>query len=200
MKKSGEYFVPDIMGGPARYLNSWAEIEPTLIRTLHRRSVVQAGGHVGIFPAKLAETFKRVYTFEPEYENFECLVRNAGGRNIFPMRALVGDVRVPRALRINRTSTGGHSVGAAGDIPMLRIDDLGLQDCDAIMLDLEGYEFFALIGAMETIGRCRPLLIVEQNKKARSQGFEPGAIQALLRAQNYRHTATAGENLVFEAA
>lgn len=187
------------MEGPARYLNGWAEIEPTLKRALHRRSVVQAGGHIGLFPAFLAQTFKRVYTFEPDHENFECLVRNAPEENIFPMRVLVGDVRIPRALRINSKSTGGHSVGGAGDIPMLRIDDLGLQDCDVIMLDLEGYEFFALIGALGTIGRCRPLLIVEQNKKARSQGFEPGAIQALLRAQNYRQTMVAGENLVFEA-
>src|SRR5688572_9316460 len=39
-----------------------------------RRRVVQAGAHLGIWPAKLATKFQRVSAFEPIFENYEvCL-------------------------------------------------------------------------------------------------------------------------------
>lgn len=200
MKQSGEWFVPEIMGGPARYLASWEEMKPQ-IRTKHKRSVVQAGGHIGVFPKYLSAMFSRVYTFEPDFENFSCLVRNATAQNVFAARAALGAVNACKKMDIQPKNTGGHQVTPkAGDVPVLRIDNLGLTDCDAIILDLEGYEFFALLGATETIMRCAPLIIVEQNKKSRGRGFQPGAIELLLNSLNYRLRGTAGENLIFEAA
>lgn len=197
MKELNGIFVPDMMTGHARYATSWAEIEPS-IKTRHRRSVVQAGGHIGIFPMELSKTFKKVYTFEPEAANFACLVRNAPADHVFPLRAALGAVHRCQELYVQPRNTGGHQIThAKGATPMLCIDDLGLTDCDLLMLDLEGYEFFALLGATETITRCAPQIIVEQNKKARGQGFQPGAIQLLLNSFDYRQTATAGENLIF---
>lgn len=199
MKASGEWFVPDIMGGPARYIDGWGQIAP-VVKTRHHRSVVQAGGHVGIFPRMLSAMFKRVYTFEPDHENFQCLVRNATAENVFPQRAALGAVNGGRKLTVQPRNTGGHQMThEPGDVPMLRIDDLGLADVDLLLLDLEGYEFFALLGATATIMRSRPLIIVEQNKKSRGQGFQPGAIQLLLNSLDYRVRTTAGENIVFEA-
>ncbi len=199
MKQVNGIWLPEIMTGHVRYANGWAQIEPE-IRTKHRRSVVQAGGHIGIFPMELSKVFKRVYTFEPEYENFSCLVRNATGENVFPQRAALGAINGGRKLTVQPRNTGGHQMThEPGDVPMLRIDDLGLADCDLLLLDLEGYEFFALLGATATIMRTRPLIIVEQNKKSRGQGFQPGAIQLLLNSLDYRLRTTAGENLVFEA-
>ena len=191
--------MPDIMTGHARYAAGWAQIAPE-IKTKHRRSVVQAGGHIGIFPMELSKLFKRVYTFEPEAENFRCLVRNALGDNVFPQRAALGAVNGGRKLQVQPRNTGGHQMTHdPGEIPMLRIDDLGLTDVDLLLLDLEGYEFFALLGAMQTIMRTRPLIIVEQNKKSRGQGFQPGAIELLLNSLDYRVRSTAGENIIFEA-
>lgn len=199
MKKAGEWYVPDIMGGPARYLQGWAELVSS-IKTKHSRSVIQAGGHIGVFPSMLSERFKRVYTFEPEHENFQCLVRNATAANVFPQRAALGAINGGRKLTVQPRNTGGHQMTYdPGEIPMLRIDDLGLTDCDLLLLDLEGYEFFALLGATQTIMRTRPLIIVEQNKKARGQGFQPGAIELLLNSLDYRVRTTAGENIIFEA-
>lgn len=198
MKKRGEWYVPDIMEGPDRYLRGWAELQPGVRRVHAYRSVVQAGGHIGIFPRELAKLFKQVYTFEPEHENFLCLVHNVSAANVFPMRALLGETHSPKELRVGLRNTGGHSVGGAGPVPMFRIDDLGLRDCDAIVLDLEGYEFFALLGAMETIAHSYPLIVVEENKKARGQGFQPGALALLLGAHGYKQREKQGENLIFE--
>jgi hypothetical protein len=46
-------------------------------------------------------------------------------------------------------------------IPMITIDSLGLDDIDLMQLDLEGFEYDALVGARETIERCKPVIIVE---------------------------------------
>jgi FkbM family methyltransferase len=198
VKQANGIWLPEIMTGHVRYANGWAELESS-IRPRHRRSVIQAGGHIGIFPMELSKIFKRVYTFEPEHENFQCLVRNASAPNVFPQRAALGAVNGGRKLTVQPRNTGGHQMThEPGEIPMLRIDDLGLADCDLLLLDLEGYEFFALLGATATIMRSRPLIIVEQNKKSRGQGFQPGAIQLLLNSLDYRVRGTAGENIIFE--
>jgi FkbM family methyltransferase len=196
MKKIDGLYMPDIMTGPSRYDRGWAELEPH-IKPGH--AVVQAGGHIGIFPRELSKLFDIVYTFEPNAENFACLVRNAPSPKVFPLRAFVGDRHECRELRINSKSTGGHSVGNLGDVPTFRIDDLALSVCDLILLDLEGYEFFAILGAMQTIARCRPRIIVEENKKSGGQGFQIGAITTLLAARAYRPAARVGENIIFEA-
>jgi FkbM family methyltransferase len=196
VKKIDGLYMPDIMTGPARYDRGWAELAPFI---KSGRAAVQAGGHIGIFPRELSKRFDIVYTFEPDAENFACLVRNAPGSKVFPIRAFVGDLHECRELRINSKSTGGHSVGGLGETPTLRIDDLALEVCDLILLDLEGYEFFALLGAMQTIARCKPRIIVEENKKSGGQGFQAGAIATLLASRAYRPAATVGENIVFES-
>lgn len=192
-------FVADIMGDYASYERGYKAIEgPLLEHARNREAVVQAGGHIGLFPRELAKHFKSVYTFEPEPENFACLVRNADQPNVFAMRAFLGHTRGCRELRVNSKSSGGHSVGQKpGFVPTFRIDDLKLDACGAIVLDLEGYEFFALIGALDTIARCKPVIITEENKKAYNQGVQPGAIALLLRSRNYRKPEVIGENLVF---
>jgi hypothetical protein len=46
-------------------------------------------------------------------------------------------------------------------VPMITVDSLGLDDIDLMQLDLEGYEYDALVGAKETIERNKPVIIVE---------------------------------------
>jgi hypothetical protein len=41
------------------------------------------------------------------------------------------------------------------------IDDLNLERCDLIHLDIEGFELHALKGAVNTIQTCRPIIALE---------------------------------------
>ncbi len=43
-----------------------------------------------------------------------------------------------------------------------RLDDFDLEEVDFIKIDCEGYELWVLQGAVETLKRCKPCLIVEQ--------------------------------------
>ncbi|MCA9570942.1 MAG: FkbM family methyltransferase, partial [Myxococcales bacterium] len=53
------------------------------------------------------------------------------------------------------------------DIHVVRVDDVVPRDrhVSILQLDVEGHEYPALLGAMETIARCRPLIILEDNAK-----------------------------------
>jgi hypothetical protein len=49
-----------------------------------------------------------------------------------------------------------------GQVKMITIDSLGLDKCDLIHFDLEGYEPEALKGAINLIEKCSPVVITER--------------------------------------
>jgi FkbM family methyltransferase len=125
---------------------------------------VQAGGCVGIYPKAMSERFGVVYTFEPDPMNFRCLCANVPSENVFKFNAALGDGRSPIGMQRVPENVGAHFVDGNGSIPTLRIDDLNLQVCNLIHLDVEGFECRALHGAAETIMRCRPVIVIEDKK------------------------------------
>ena len=56
---------------------------------------------------------------------------------------------------------GGSHVTDVGDTPTFKIDDLNLNECNLIHLDIEGFEKFAMLGAIQTLVRCKPVLCIE---------------------------------------
>lgn len=199
MKFVTGWWVTDAMTtGAGSVVGRAQELQQHFTRLRGRQVAVQAGGHVGVYPAALAAEFDTVYTFEPEHRNFECLVRNVP-RNVFAARGALGDKRGCVELRVHGKCSGGHSIGGAGRTPLYRIDDLALTACDALFLDLEGFEVHALRGAVKTISAFRPLVVAEENKKLRGQGFEFGDVEKLLAPFGYSVVDRVGEDIVLEA-
>ena len=126
-----------------------------------RRSMIQAGGNAGYYTKQYAALFDHVYTFEPDHINFACLCLNVTEPNTVKLQACIGDQHGMVGLNVNEANRGKTHVSGTGMIPRLTIDDLRVDDCDLIHLDVEGYEYFALKGAAETISRCRPTVVVE---------------------------------------
>lgn len=148
-----------------RYLRSVRHLERflSMLPGDRRRSAVQAGGHAGVWPGRLADVFAAVYTFEPDAANFAALVENTGHRdNVYAARGVLGDERGPCAIRVHAGNSGGHHIRPGrGDVPTWRVDDMGLPDCDALVLDCEGGELRAVAGARDTIRATRPWILVE---------------------------------------
>lgn len=140
------------------------------------RVCVQAGGHVGLWPEKLAPYFDTVYTFEPDYANWLALARNVTAPNVYAARAVLGDVYRGASITRDRPFSGVHYVvpDSPGPIPTYRIDDLGVSVVDAILLDVEGFELPILRGASAMIAQHRPLILVEDLKWGARLGY--GAI------------------------
>jgi FkbM family methyltransferase len=126
------------------------------------RVVVQAGGNTGFYVKQYAEIFETVYTFEPVPSLFYCLNKNVTSPNVFKIQACLGNKR--ELVNVERgcgNDAGSGSVSGPGRIPTLMIDDLGLDICDIIHLDIEGYEYNALRGAKQTLERCKPIIVIE---------------------------------------
>ncbi len=123
--------------------------------------IVQAGGNAGFYVKQYAEKFKTVYTFEPDYINFYCLNRNVTNNNVFKFQSCLGSEHKTVGFNINERNRGASHVDGIGTIPTLKIDDLGLTECNLIHLDIEGYEYFALQGALETIKKFSPVIVIE---------------------------------------
>ncbi len=169
------------------------ELEQLIALTPGRSVAVQAGGNLGLWPKRLAQDFKTVYTFEPAADLFELLQRNAPEPNIVKLQAAVGEkhelVHMSRERRDGKTRPpheGITHVDGPGVIPTLRIDDLELPVCDLLCLDLEGWELYALRGAVATIHRCLPVICVEVNEHIKEVGLTEDAVRDFLTSCHYR--------------
>jgi FkbM family methyltransferase len=128
--------------------------------------VVQAGGNCGMYPRFYKNYFKEVYTFEPEPNNFHCLDQNCQGEGYHKFYGGLGDENKKVSVVYDGHPTvfnaGQFAINEEkGNIQLYRLDDLNLQKCDLIHLDVEGYEAKVLEGARETIKRCQPVIITE---------------------------------------
>lgn len=160
--------------------------------------VVQAGGNCGIFPRYLATKFKFVYTFEPESENFQCLVNNAVAENIIKFQAALGtNNHAPVGLIYDPKNAGGHYISLEGVIPVIAVDSLNLPACDLLQLDIEGFEYFALKGAERTIKEYSPVIMIEHKKHAMRYGAHPGDVIQYIKSLGYEQKQEVRRDLIF---
>lgn len=164
-------------------------------RVPQKRVAVQAGGNLGLYPKRLAERFETVFTFEPAPELFLDLVANAPAANIYRYQAALGDTRGGVSLSRARRDASGRPeheglthICGPGVVPTMMVDDLGLEVCDLLALDVEGWELYALRGAVETIARCRPVLTVEINKNLAFVGQTAEMVREFIAGLGYRFT------------
>lgn len=132
-------------------------------------TVIDGGAAIGDWTLPLADACGpdgMVIAYEPNPILFRCLSHNVRGRKgILCHNAALGSVTGFCEMVENENVGASHIIEiGSGHIKIKVIDDLELSKCDLIKLDVEGYELFALQGAINTIKRCRPILIVEMNR------------------------------------
>lgn len=181
------------------------DLDRTIARVPQKRVAVQAGANLGIYPKRLAHAFETVYAFEVAPDLFPLLYANAPEPNIYRYQAalgyernMVGTSRTRRDGKANELHEGITHVSGTGSTPTLRLDDFNLPICDLIALDVEGYEYFALQGAVETIARCRPVLSVEINKNAQYFGIDRDQVRDFITEMGYRFIERVHADEVFE--
>ena len=190
---------PDDVGEKWRHaLMHVASIEWAIAHCRKRRTAVQAGGNVGLWPRRLADAFTRVMTFEPDVRSRDCLVRNVPGNvSVWDLALGAG----PGLCGVAHKSLGGHRIVEGDSIAVTSVDALELDDLDLLQLDVEGYEWHALQGAIETIRRCRPLIQVELRNFTNRYGHSDGEVRAFLAGLGYREVSRQqGSDVVFQGA
>jgi len=121
--------------------------------------IVQAGGACGIYADAYSKEFGKVWTFEPDPDNFHCLKKNT--KNIIAFNCALGETLGMVTMHNDRKNFGAtHVVKKEGPIRVLTIDSMSVYP-DVIHLDVEGYETNILKGAEQVIERCSPMLVLE---------------------------------------
>lgn len=189
---------------PAQDEHLWAcAFDYTILKmamehTTTRRSVIQAGGACGTFPNWLSQGFERVYTFEPDPENFTCLAANCQQKNVIKFQCALGAEARGVSLSNDKPSNAGmHHIGSGDDVRMLAGDDLELTDVDLIQLDVEGAEFMALHGLTRTIERSHPVVVIEQ-KLSERYGVTPEQVIDYLASLHYQQVGSYARDLIFK--
>jgi FkbM family methyltransferase len=171
-----------------------------------RRVAVQAGGNCGLMVRPLAHAFETVYTFEPHPVNFACLVHNLHDEaNVIKLQACVGATGSPPCemagwpdgVRAGNTAAVHISGDDWGTVPVLAIDALNVRACDLLMLDVEGYEQYALEGAFDTIEKFRPVLVLELIGHGKKYGAADATVRAFLSDLGYSPVARLERDTVF---
>lgn len=164
MPDGGYYVWPKYDTETKEYLGRYSDSPAKISSHVDNRGiVVQAGGNCGYYVKKFAEMFDTVYTFEPDPLNFICLTINTNlHKNVYRYQACVGDQHQIVSMDTLDDQCGAMHVGKTqGLVPTLMIDDLNLPGCDLIQLDTEGFEYFGLLGAQQTIEKFLPVIAVE---------------------------------------
>lgn len=181
---------------------------------------IDGGANVGNWSAELAKFFRLVYAFEPVGFVFTELSRRANEfgctslkQGILPIQCALFDrecfvkmVSPPKrhastafyVSPVEQAEQWPASPRDPPDVLAITIDRLNLQQCGLIKLDLEGAELRALVGARETLKRCRPVLIVEYVPRQLARyGDTPQGFDLYLESMGYQLSIVEGVNRVY---
>jgi FkbM family methyltransferase len=164
----------------------FSELEARAFSQLLRADdvVVEAGANIGshtVHIAKLVGTRGLVLAFEPQRVIHELLCANVALNELFhvrPYRAAlgrdVGTIKVPLVDYAGENNFGGISLSqssAGEEVPLLALDGFTLPSLRMLKVDVEGMEAEVLWGARQTIAKLRPILYLENDRQAQSEGL-----------------------------
>jgi FkbM family methyltransferase len=190
------YLVQDITIGRALEMyGEFAESENQLMTALLQPGDValDVGANVGTVALPLARKVGPtgfVYLFEPQPLIFQALCTTLTLNGITHAKvhrtavgSQTGEVFMPhvsptQALNYGAIKVAGSNQGES--TPLITIDSLRLARCNLIKIDVEGMDFEVLLGATETVARCRPHVYMEAKT-----GIATQQAIAWLQARNY---------------
>lgn len=135
--------------------------------------VVNGGAHWGTLAKPLIDAGATVYAFEPNFESIDCLRHNVPKANIIPV-ALGSHFSLGSYIRLESAGMGYVTKFTPGHdcVLVLPLDAFQFSDVKLILMDVEGSELSALMGAKDTIARCKPVLIMEVNAYALKRNWD----------------------------
>jgi FkbM family methyltransferase len=183
-----------------RYISMQIEdADKVMAHCQKRRTVIQAGGNIGMWPMRLASQFTKVVTAEPDETNFTCLLKNIEGiPNIEAHNIAFGKSFTTGNINVNQIGNMGALSVVPGDkFHVVPIDSLNIDDCDLLQLDVEGYELFALSGATKTIEASWPVICIELNGLSKNYGHKDSDVLNWLRILGYEKKQIIHRDVVF---
>jgi len=202
--KNDKWYWPKLDESSWKYQNEYNDLIDHILPYVKNKGImVQAGGNCGYLLNTFVDYFETIYTFEPDPVNFYCLNQNVDSEKVIKMQCCLGDDGLPvstqQLIREDRPNdTGGVHISGIGTTPSIIIDNLNLPSCDLIQLDIEGYEYKALLGCVETIKKYKPVLCIEFCEKWLNRyNDNSDKIISLLESLDYHNVETHGVDKIF---
>jgi FkbM family methyltransferase len=183
----------------ARFYGRYGEVELHLLEFLCSpgRDAIDVGANDGSYVHYLRRHARRVIAFEPMPVLADALC--AKFRHGVEIRSIalsdragsvelhmpvVDGVTVTGCSTVSPTASATYPDHRAIEVPMATLDSVYAGDVGFIKIDVEGHEQAVLDGAVQTIRRCRPRLLVEVDER-----LSPGGLRrakAYFRDIDYR--------------
>ncbi len=169
-------------------------------------TVVDAGANVGFYSLMVAarvEQHGRVFSFEPVPDTYARLCENLALNRlpqVSPINCALWNTRETLTFALgseNRHNRGGYSVAPSERSidtvrgTGIRLDDFlseaGVDRVDAIKMDVEGAERFALDGGRHCLERDRPVVLLEVCRATCERaGYQTGRLWDIFSRLDYR--------------
>lgn len=155
------------------------EVEVKLLPFLvdRTRNSVDAGANKGTYSYFMARLSQHVYAFEPNPKMFDILKKTASNKITVSPIAL-SNRSGSATLRVPMSASGGYSNQGASlsatkvsgrfapvEVATQRLDEFNLKNIGFLKIDVEGFEQEVLEGGRETIGRDKPVLLIEMEER-----------------------------------
>lgn len=178
--------------------------------------VIDVGGNIGImglFARNIIGTTGKVYAFEPNYEIRQNYLDNVAlnkYNNVFVYPFALGEKKSKNKLHVIDETNSGMSTIAVDEnttvyntmqIDIVQLDSFfeseNIKKVDFIKIDVEGYELEVLKGAVKTIEKYKPILLIEiDDKLLQRNQTNPSHIFSFLQEMEYSFVYFNDENYV----
>ncbi len=161
------------------------ELLPILCGT--DKVTVDIGANFGMYTARLSALSRRCIAFEP-IPAFARMLRRGFGNRVEVHACALSDAKGTARLRVpdlftgyatidpaNRLATRAQDVIDEVEVETGLLDQFELADVGFIKIDVEGHEEAVLRGAVVTLARCRPNLLVEVEER-----HNPGSVRRIV--------------------
>jgi FkbM family methyltransferase len=178
----------------SRYGGAEAELVH-LDRIANRRgSAIDAGANIGLYSLRMSRLFKKVYSFEinpeisrdlkdcrlPNVEIFDVGLSDRTGEATLYTPVLESGMRLDGWASLQSGECPEAKQYLERSVTLKPLDEFNIDDCSFIKIDVEGHELRLLEGAVETIKRGRPVILVEIRERNEASVF------SLLESLGYR--------------
>jgi FkbM family methyltransferase len=172
----------------ARFYGRYGEVELHLLEFLCRpdADALDIGANDGSYVHYMRRHARHVVAFEPMPILVEALrhkfprgvtvqpIALSDHKGSIELRMPVVDgVVVTGCATVSDNASAAYPAYQGVDVPMERLDDVYSGTCGFIKVDVEGHQQAVLEGAVETIRRCQPRMLVEVEDRLSPGGLAP---------------------------
>tara|TARA_B110000208_G_scaffold191711_2_gene259723 strand:- start:3347 stop:4123 length:777 start_codon:yes stop_codon:yes gene_type:complete len=178
--KNHKYFVnplDTIVSYPLKCGNYWESWMHNYFKKYSDKNKIclDIGANIGTHSIILSNYFLKVYSFEPQIDNYNILLKNIkinNCKNIISFNKGLSNKEANLKMKCfdkNKKNNIG-AIGISKDIDKgcesiktITLDSLNINNINFIKIDIEGHEYQAFLGGLKTLKKNKPTIIFEEH-------------------------------------